>query len=237
MTSDAQIEEAKAAMNSGELARARKLLLPLAGSGNGKAQYYLGVVFSIGNEHEFDKNEAIRWHEAALANGIVFSAYQLANLLNPDIDRMWKHFNVPPHDSEKSVQLYARAAFELPALAEQGNATAASILGEIYLTGLGVAADPQQAAHWFAMDFQNGGYGSSNALWSLYSGGYFPDFQDDEKAVYWYRQMRQHKCQCLADPWWEQEMVEKRLLLETEMSRSDPELRGVIPRVRFGRCD
>ena len=237
MTADAQIEEAKAAMNSGELARARKLLQPLAGSGNGEAQYYLGVTFSIGNEHEFDKDVAIHWHEAALANGIVLSAYALGNLFNPEIDRMWKHFNVPPYDAAKSAQFYARAASELPALAEQGNARAACILGEMYLTGLGVAADPQQTAHWFAMDFQNGGYGSSNALWSLYSGGYFPNFHDDDKAVYWYRQMRQHRCQCLADPSWEEEMVEKGLLRETEMSRTNPSLRGVLPRVRFGSCD
>jgi len=219
MSADTDIDESNEALESGDRARALSLLLPLADAGNARAQYGLGLLYSIGDEHEFDKNEAIRWHEAALAQGMPFAAYALGNLFNPDVKRVWDHFNVPPFDPVKSAELYKMAAEGLAPLAEQGNVNAAAILGELYLVGFGVEANAEAMAYWNVLAFENGGYEAANALFSLYSGGYFPDCYDEEKSVYWFRKMREHQCQRLVDYRWENEMVKKGLLHESERSR------------------
>jgi hypothetical protein len=66
------------------------------------------------------------------------------------------------------------------------------------------------------------GIGHSRAIFAKppQSGGYFPDTYDEAEAVFWYRKIREHGCQCLVDGRWEEEMVRKGLPQESEMSLS-----------------
>ena len=219
MSAESLLDEGKAALHAGERSRAENILLPLAEEGHPKAQYYLGMLFSCGNPGEFDKNKAIQWHEAAFAQGFPYSGYQMGELLNPSIDRLWEHFNVEPYDRQKSEWCYSQAVDGLKRYAEQGDPNAAEILGQMYLFGKGQSPNAREAVRWYEQCFLNGGYGAANALWSLFSGCMFhPEIGCDELAVYWYRKMKEHGCQCLLDYRWEDDMVLKGLLGESERS-------------------
>lgn len=213
------LEVGKAALEAGDRQRALSVLLPLANDGEPQAQYSLGMLFSVGQEGESDKNEAIRWHEAAFAQGYAYSAYELGRLYDANIRLGWDHLNTPPYDEMKSHKYYCQALEGLRCLAENGGIRAADLLGRMCLFGHGVKPDANEAIRWFRLCFANGGYGVANTLWNLFSGGYgLPDTHSEEEAVYWFRKMEEHRCQFLVDYRWEDAMVSKGLLERSEMS-------------------
>jgi TPR repeat protein len=67
---------------------------------------------------------------------------------------------------------YAAALREILPLAQQGNATAQSFLGEMYSHGQGVPQDYAQAAHWYRQAATQGDPVSQNNLGVMYSHGY-----------------------------------------------------------------
>lgn len=213
------LEQAKAAVQAGDRQCALRILLSLANDGDAQAQYCLGVLYSCGNVGEIDKVEAIHWHEAASRQGYPFATYQLGELYNPHIDRVCEHFDVPPHDEIQSCEFYRQSIGGLEDFANRGDANAAEILGHLYLIGHCGEPDIQQAIHWCTLCVANGGFGIANTLWSLYSGGYrIADVFDQEQAIFWFRKLKVHQCQCLVDHRWEEEMVSKGLLEPSEMS-------------------
>jgi TPR repeat protein len=70
-------------------------------------------------------------------------------------------------------------------LAEQGNAEAQCILGNIYHMGLGVNVDETKAVEWYQLSAQNGYAIASNNLAGIYLVGQCDVAEDYEEALKW----------------------------------------------------
>lgn len=71
---------------------------------------------------------------------------------------------------------YATALTELAPLAQEGDAEALNLLGQIYEQGLGVPADPQQAQQLYERGARQGHLGSVNSLRALKNKAYSAEF-------------------------------------------------------------
>ncbi|MGH0034961.1 MAG: tetratricopeptide repeat protein [Myxococcota bacterium] len=74
---DARVEEARAAVEAGEFARALALLRPGAESGDPRAQVGLGTLYASGRGVEQDDAEAARWFRRAAEQGDALAQYNL----------------------------------------------------------------------------------------------------------------------------------------------------------------
>ena len=81
---------------------------------------------------------------------------------------------------------YATALRELRPEAEQGNAAAQTLLGNMYETGRGVPQDDRQAVFWYRKSAEQGFSTAQSRLGSMYVIGRGVP-QDDRQAGFWYR--------------------------------------------------
>ena len=92
----------------------------------------------------------------------VFAGVVLAACSGPSFDKGVDAFNAKD---------YAGAMAQWRPLAEKGDARAQGNLGSLYHDGLGVKADPAQAAHWFALAAAQDNAGALANLGVLYMQG------------------------------------------------------------------
>ena len=115
--------------------RAARLLLPLARSGDVRAQTNLGYLHARGwRGHPRDEAEAIRWYRRAADRGYGPAQYNLAHML---ADGRGCVPNLP-----QAAGWYRRAA-------DGGFAPAQRSLARLYENGLGVEANVETAASWY----------------------------------------------------------------------------------------
>ena len=81
---------------------------------------------------------------------------------------------------------YPRALKELMPLAEQGDAPAQNILGQMYANGHGVPQDYAEAVKWYRKAAEQGDAPAQNILGEMYAYGRGVP-RDDAQAVQWYR--------------------------------------------------
>jgi len=83
---------------------------------------------------------------------------------------------------------YDTALAQLRPLAEQGNAKAQHILGEMYLYGYGVPEDKSEGIRWYQLSATQGNVEAQQALGDIYVMGYGPDIPEDwVEARKWYK--------------------------------------------------
>jgi TPR repeat protein len=205
MDDPSPLEAGKKALAEGDRERALVLLTPLATRGDPDAQYHLGRVFSSMQWGGFDVAEAIRWYEAAAAQGHVLATYALADLYDPSWLRD-ERFGIV-QDQEKSRGYYRARLGGLQAMALAGDAAAAELLGQIYFLGCLGEPNVEEAIRWYAVCFDNGWRCVADTLCGLCGG-----IGDDERALFWFRKMREHGLQFTVNYAWEGRMVAKGLL-------------------------
>ncbi len=94
-------------------------------------------------------------------------------------------------DFEAGAEAYVRGDYtialkEWRPLAEQGNATAQSILGLLYENGQGVPRDYAEAMRWYRLAAEQGDAGAQTSLGVMYYRGTGVP-QDDAEAIRWFR--------------------------------------------------
>ena len=88
-----QLARAREAYRAKDYQTAADLFHPIAASGNGEAQYQIGVRYTVGHGVEQSYQNAIKWFEEAQRQGLPNAAYNLGVLLEsgkpstPDLDR------------------------------------------------------------------------------------------------------------------------------------------------------
>jgi hypothetical protein len=130
----AGIDEAQAAYDRGDFARAYKEFKSLAEHGVAEAQNNLGAMLANGLGGPKNLPEAVKWFRGAAEQGNVTAqknlGYMYANGLGV------------PGDFSEAAKWYHRAA-------EQGNVYAQNNLGALYGEGLGVPKNNAEAEKWF----------------------------------------------------------------------------------------
>jgi TPR repeat protein len=120
-----------AAHKRGDYEKAYRLFKPLAGQGNAKAQYNLGVMYANGQGVPQDYAEAMKWFRKAAAQGYAEAQFNLGVMYDND--------RGVPQDYSEAVKWYRKAA-------AQGYAEAQFNLGLKYDKGQGVPQDYAEAA-------------------------------------------------------------------------------------------
>lgn len=132
----ADLETARKAFETGDYKTALAELLPLAETGNAKAQSNLGWMYRNGVGVTQNHTEAVKWFRKAAGQGDAPGQYNLGLMYE-------EGFGVK--------QDYAEAAKWYRQAAEQGQANAQFNLAEMYLDGLGVDQDYVQAYAWISV--------------------------------------------------------------------------------------
>lgn len=168
---DLQFLNAQADFRAHNYARAYLALLPMANSGDARAQYLMGEMSDNGlGPVQLDVQEAARWYQRAADKNNADAQFALANAYS--VGR-----GVPVNPQE-AMKWLTRAA-------SNGHVTAMMSLAGLYETGIGVSHDPAKAADW---TLRAARAGSVNALY-LYGvrmmvGDGVP--QDPKTAALWF---------------------------------------------------
>jgi uncharacterized protein len=134
-------EDAAAAYQRGDFARALWLIRPLAEQGGVSAQAQLGLMYDMGQGVPQDYAAAISWYRKAAEQGDAWAQVQLGYMY--DMGR-----GVP--------QDYATAASWYRKAAEQGEAVVQARLGFMYAMGEGVPEDYVTAHKWLDLAAASG---------------------------------------------------------------------------------
>ena len=149
-------EDAWAAFNNKEYAKAYSLFLPLANSGNAKAADVIGWLLDEGKGVEKNIDESIRWYLFAADQGLSRSQYRLGVIYSFGIG--------VPKNPDKAAKWYRKAA-------NQGYAEAQYSLASVYDEGKGVPKDQSKAAYWYKKAADQGHLGALYNLGNLYFHG------------------------------------------------------------------
>lgn len=160
--------------------KAYGFFLAAAKLGHEQAQYAAAKALLSGTGTQRDPITAVRWLEKCVEKGHHAAEYQLAELLSAGTD-------VPGNES-RAQQLYASAlAGFLSQEQEKPDAQLEYRIGDMYLHGKGVPADPAAAFHWFSVSAQNGNaYAAYRAAGLLAGGNGIP--RDEARAQEFYTQ-------------------------------------------------
>ena len=155
-----------------------------AASGNARAQFEIGAIFTEGRVLEKDLEEAARWYERSAAQGFVPAQYRLGNLYemgsgverNFEEARLWYQrsaeagHRMAMHNlaalyagGEMGEQQFELAAEWFAQAAERGMTDSQFNLGMLYARGLGVEQDFEQSFKWFALAAMNGDQDAAKA--------------------------------------------------------------------------
>lgn len=140
----ADYENGAMAFLEGDYATAFKELSPVAEQGNSNAQFFLGVMYGLGQGTRQDYAESLMWFRNSAEQG------------NPNAQAclgiLYTQGRGVKQDYSEAAKWYRKAA-------DQGNANAQYSLGELYREGRGVTKDLVQAHLWFnlaaSQDFEN----------------------------------------------------------------------------------
>jgi TPR repeat protein len=137
---------------SQDFAQAAKWLRKSADQGHDIAQDELGLMYEFGRGVPKDDAEAMRWFQKAAGQNYAGGLYDLGryyirSAYNVDINTQYKNSEVDKFfqfAGVKGAKLYRLAA-------DQGHALAQYKLMGLYLTGMGVPADPIQVYKWCSL--------------------------------------------------------------------------------------
>ncbi|WP_419901638.1 tetratricopeptide repeat protein [Kiloniella sp.] len=160
------------AFEQGDHAVALSYWLPMAESGDAKAQYSLGKLYETGGQDGVVQyKEAIRWYLQAAEQGIAAAQNNLGRLfaqgLGADVDR------------EKAVHYWQLASQSKHAMAQYN-------LGLAYFRGEGIEQNIEQSVFWFHQSANNGVGGAQYALGEVYRLGLSVP-KDMGEARKWYK--------------------------------------------------
>lgn len=146
---DTSLDAAQAAYDSGDHVRAASLLLPLAESGQARAQHLLALLYHHGSGVPEDDARAVHWARRSAERGDPEAMLTLAYL----------HLlgYAGGDDREEADREGARW---LHRAARAGHAEAQYSLGLLFLAGKGVRQDPAQASTWMAQAARGGHAGA-----------------------------------------------------------------------------
>ena len=133
-----------------------------AEQGDADAQYNLGRMYKIGKGVSLDWNKAVEWFRKSAKQSNRWADHELMTLLSGGIVK-WRQ-----------------------ASAEQGNADAQNILGNMYEHGRGVTKDYAKAVEWYRKSAEQGYVYAQNNLGRMYYYGRGVS-RDYAKAMKWYR--------------------------------------------------
>lgn len=128
-----KFEDAWAAYQRGDFATALRLWSPLAEQGEPYAQYYLGLMYSLGYGALQDDATSVKWYRMAADQGDPHAQTNLG--------MMYERARGVPKDYVQAAALYRKGA-------DQGYALAQFNLGMMYEMGRGVPRDFIQARMW-----------------------------------------------------------------------------------------
>ena len=164
---EADFTRLKEALDGQDYETAKTGFLTLAGNGDPRAMFYLGVMHDRGLGADADKQAAFSWYEKAALAGHPEAQHNLANA--------FKHGR-GTEPSEQLATLWWREA------AEQGQPNAQYNLALQYYQGMGVEEDQQQAIYFFQQAAANG-HVKAQALIDNGQVPAAPDQLPEEKAV------------------------------------------------------
>jgi TPR repeat protein len=148
--------QAQAALDKNDFKAALPILLPLAQSGDAKAQYNLGVMYAGGLGIGRDEQAAVSWYAKSAAQGYAPAQTNLG--------LMYEGGRGVPRDYKEAMHWYLRAA-------KQDNPMAQNNLGSMYLNGESVEKDYQKAVEWFQKAAERGVPAAENSLGGMYVQG------------------------------------------------------------------
>jgi TPR repeat protein len=138
------LNNARAAFDDRDYARALDMLLPLAEDGNADAQTLIGFMYRTGLLGIADFDEAALWFEVAIEQRHPDAFFNLGLMY-------FQHELLPP-DGSATRYSFSEAAFtRFREAAELGHAKAQLYLGHMYAEGLGVERDPIEAYKWYQL--------------------------------------------------------------------------------------
>ena len=130
-----KFQSGTSAYDAGQYAKARELWLPLAQSGDVRAQYALGRLYEKGKGMERDFEQALVWYRKAAEKEHPDSQYRLA---------VGYAYGLGIKKDEGEALSWLRKA------ANNGQKRAQKVLAQAYEEGrFGLTADPKQAKYWY----------------------------------------------------------------------------------------
>lgn len=143
-----------------------------ADKGNARAQFLLGVMYSmVGSGVKQDYIEAIKWFRLAADQKYADAQYELG--------KMYFNGDGVKQDYAETVKWHRLAA-------DQGHAKAQLLLGSMYDNGRGVKQNSAEALKWYRLAADQGDSDAQFVLGLRYEFGQGVK-QDDTEALKWYR--------------------------------------------------
>jgi len=190
---------------SGDYVSAYKNLKIAADQGNGKAAYYLGLLYKNGNGVKKSDEQANYWFTKGAQAGDPDALDFLGLVKNdPEVRQQQSSTTTTPAKSVSTVQkqpyqssmrdvesAYKRGDFHqaftlIVPIAEAGNQDAQYNLGVFYTEGIGVSKSNSQALGWFLRSANQGHAGAQFNLANMYREGKGVA-QSAQDALSWYR--------------------------------------------------
>ena len=137
------------AYKQGDYETAVKEFLPLAKSGDHRAMYALGSMYSAGHGVAQDYAEALKWFQRAAKYGRPDAEYKIGLLYLNGLGT--------EKDDRKAINWFGRAA-------KKGYPNAQYRVGEMYAQGLGVQQDDIKAYAWLTIALEQGVTDAKNSL-------------------------------------------------------------------------
>jgi len=153
----APLDDARDALQRGDLGYALTVLRPLADEGNAEAQYFLGSMYATGRGQPQSYAEAEKLIRKSAEKGHAPAQYSLGGMYQQGLG--------VSRDDVEAVRWYRRAA-------EQDFILAQHSLGMCYTAGVGVARDDAAAVAWFIKAAERGFAGSQFQLSLAYGEGH-----------------------------------------------------------------
>jgi TPR repeat protein len=166
-----QLEDAEAALNTGDYATALRLLEALVEQDNTYAERLLGIMYVKGRGVPQDYALGMRWMRIAAEKGLADAQNEVAILYQ----RGW---GVERNEAE-AVKWFRRAA-------DQGLVLAQNNLADTYALGIGVPQDFGEALKWYRLAADQSSSYAENVIGIAYEQGLYVA-QDYAEAFRWYR--------------------------------------------------
>jgi hypothetical protein len=166
-----QLEDAQAAVNSGDYVTALRLLGTLADQDNAYAERFLGIMYVKGQGVPRDYALGMRWMRLAADKGLADAQNEVGVLYQ-------RGLGVERNEAE-AVKWFRLAA-------DQGLILAQNNLADIYALGLGVPQDFHEAFKWYRIAADQSSSYAENVIGIAYERGLYVA-QDDTEAFRWYR--------------------------------------------------
>ena len=129
------------AYKSGDFKTALIEWTPLAEQGNASAQYFLGLMYDVGEGVPENDKTAVKWFTLAAEQGDADAQFELGF--------MYSRGHGVPENDKTAIKWFTKAA-------EQGDFGGQGMLGVMYEYGEGVLTDNRRAYMWYNLASYNG---------------------------------------------------------------------------------